>query len=266
MPQNNAVLFEVEDKIATLTLNRPEAMNAFNGAIRKGLASALKQIISNPDIRAVIVTGAGEKSFCAGLDLKMATTGEGMEGLLPDHPPRSDFEVQQEVRDMYTAYEQLPVPVIAAINGYCFGMGMQLTLVCDIRICSENAIFTMPELQMGTLPDCGGTQRLPRMVGVGKAKELIYTGRRIDATEALRIGLVQHVYPNKEKLMEEALKLVKEMVAISPTVMMGAKRVLNASMSYSLEMGLDYETTNVCYTRQDLRAGSAELLKKAKSK
>jgi len=266
MTQNKAVLFEVEDKVAKITLNRPESMNAFNGEIRKGLAVALQQITTDRDIRVVIMTGAGEKSFCAGLDLKMVTSGKGFEGMLPDHPTRSDFEVQREIRDMYTAFEQLPMPIIAAINGYCFGMGMQLTLVCDIRICSENAIFTMPELQMGTLPDCGGTQRLPRLVGIGKAKELIYTGRRIDAAEALRTGLVQHVYPNRVKLIEEALKLAKEIAAIAPPVMMGAKRVLNASMSYSLDIGLDYETTNVCYTRQDLRAGSAELLDKAKSK
>jgi enoyl-CoA hydratase len=195
----------------------------------------------------------------------MATTGEGMEGMLSEHPPRSDFEVQQDIRDMYTTFEQLPVPIIAAINGYCFGMGMQLTLVCDIRICSENALFSMPELQMGTLPDCGGTQRLPRLVGVGKAKEIIYTGRRIDAAEALRTGLVEHVYP-REKLKEEAMKMAKEMAAIAPAVMMGAKRVLNVAMSYPLDIGLNYETTNVCYTRQDIRAGAGDLFNKSKSK
>lgn len=263
MAQNNAVLFETEGNIATITLNRPESMNAFNGSMRKGLGEALNKIVSDPEIRAAILTGAGDRAFCAGIDLKMVTSGEGLQGLLPEHPIRSDLEPVQEISAFYGKFESLAIPIIAAINGYCFGMGMQLTLVCDIRVCSENAIFGMPELQLGTLPDCGGTQRLPRLVGIGKAKELIYTGRRIDAAEALRIGLVQHVYP-KDKLMEEAKKLASEIANANPALAQGAKRVLNAAMSYPLEMGLHYENVTVITTRQDLSKGAVTLLPKAK--
>lgn len=264
MSQNKAVLFEVEDKVAKITLNRPESMNAFNGDIRKGLGNAVNQIVHNPEIRAAIITGAGEKSFCAGIDLKMVTSGEGIDGLLTDHPIRSDLEPVQEISGFYGSFESLPIPIIAAINGYCFGMGMQLTLVCDIRICSENAVFSMPELQLGTLPDCGGTQRLPRLVGIGKAKELIYTGRRIDAAEALKIGLVQHVYP-KDKLLVEARKLAGEIANVNPALAQGAKRVLNAAMSYPLEIGVHYENITVITTRQDMRQGAVTLLPKAKT-
>ena len=264
MTQNKAVLFEIEDKIAKITLNRPESMNAFNGDIRKGLDEASNQIIRNPEIRVAIMTGAGDRSFCAGLDLKMVTSGD-IDGFLPDHPIRSELETLREMGGLFDSFESSPIPIIAAINGYCFGMGMQLSLVCDIRLCSENAVFSLPELQLGTLPDCGGTQRLPRIVGIGKAKELIYSGHRIDAAEALRIGLVQHVYP-KDKLMEEAKKLALEIANINPSLVQGAKRVLNAAMSYPLEMGIQYETANACYTRQDMRAGAADVMQKSKSK
>ncbi|MBM3167567.1 MAG: enoyl-CoA hydratase/isomerase family protein [Chloroflexi bacterium] len=262
MTQNNAVLFQKEGNMAIITLNRPESMNAFSGSIRRGLGEALNKL-TDPEIRVAILTGAGDRAFCAGIDLKMVTTGKDIEGLMPDHPIRSDLEPVQQISAFYGQFESLPIPVIAAINGYCFGMGMQLTLVCDIRICSENAVFSMPELQLGTLPDCGGTQRLPRLVGIGKAKELIYTGRRIDAAEALRIGLVQHVYP-KDKLMEEAMKLASEIANANPALSQGAKRVLNAAMSYPLEMGMHYENINVITTRQDLRKGAVVLLPKAK--
>jgi enoyl-CoA hydratase len=162
------------------------------------------------------------------------------------------------------ALEALPVPVIAAINGYCLGIGFELALVCDIRLASETAIFSIPEVQLGTIPDFGGTQRLTKLVGAGKAKELIFTGRRIDAAEALRIGLVQHVYP-LNKLMEEAMKLAQEIAAIAPPLIQGAKRAINVAVSYPLDVGLSYETITAVSTRQNIRQGAASLLEKSKS-
>ena len=188
MTKNNAVLLDVKDKVATITLNRPEVRNAFNADLLAGLKAAAEGILAQPDIRVAILTGAGDKAFCAGLDLKAAMAGKD---IMPPNTARSEFEALQMGGGIYTMVENLPVPVIAAINGYCLGIGFEMSLTCDIRLASDTAIFSIPEVQLGTIPDFGGTQRLTRLVGPGKAKELIFTGRRIDAAEALRIGLVR---------------------------------------------------------------------------
>lgn len=259
MPQSETVLLEVQGKVAIITLNRPEVMNAFNKDILDGLKTAAEHIKSEPEIRVAIITGAGDRSFCAGLDLKMAS-----EAFTLTDAAHSEFEELKNGKEVYTMYEVLPVPVIGAINGYCLGIGFELALVCDIRIAAETAIFSIPEVQLGTIPDFGGTQRLPRIVGVGKAKELIYTGRRIDAAEALRIGLVEHIYP-KDKLMEEARKLAGEIASFTPALVQGAKRAVNVAMSYPLEIGLNYETITATSTRQNISQGAGSMLKKTKT-
>jgi enoyl-CoA hydratase len=259
--KNKAVLLDVQDKVATITLNRPEVRNAFNSDILEGLKAAAEQILSQTEIRVAILTGAGDRAFCAGLDLKAAMAGEA---LMPPQAVRSEFEALQIGGQVYTMIENLPVPVIAAINGYCLGIGFEMSLVCDIRLASETAIFSIPEVQLGTIPDFGGTQRLTRLVGAGKAKELIFTGRRIDAVEALRIGLVQHVYP-LDKLMGEAKKLAQEIAAVAPPLIQGAKKAINVAMSYPLDIGLSFETILAASTRQDIKQGSASLLEKSKS-
>jgi enoyl-CoA hydratase/carnithine racemase len=263
MALNKEVLLEIKDKIATVTLNRPEVLNAFDGGIRDGLQAAAEQILSDIDVRVAILTGAGDRSFCAGIDLKKAASGTEVFGIWANKV-RSEFEGNQILRNLFTMYDTLPVPVIAAINGYCLGMGFELALACDIRIASETSVFSIPEVTIGTTPDCGGTQRLPRIVGMGKAKELIYTGRRIDAAEALRIGLVEHVYP-KDKLMEEARKLAQEIAAIAPPLIQGCKRAINAAMSYPMDIGLNYETSMAVMTRQNIGQGASARLKEVKS-
>jgi len=262
MAKSNVVSFEVQDKVATITLNRPEVRNAVNGEVLEGLKAAAEQILSQPEIRAAIITGAGDRAFSAGLDLKAATTSG--EGMVLTHAARSEFEALQMGGQIYIALETLPVPLIGAINGYCLGIGFELALVCDMRLASETAIFSIPEVQLGTIPDFGGTQRLTKLVGSGKAKELIFTGRRIDAAEALRIGLVQHVYP-LNILMEEARKLAQEIAAIAPPLIQGAKRAINVAMSYPLDIGLSYEAITAVSTRQNIREGAASLLEKSKS-
>jgi enoyl-CoA hydratase len=261
LAKNKAVLVKVQDKVATITLNRPEVRNAVNLEFLEGLRGAAEHILSEPEIRAVIITGAGDRAFCAGLDLKAAMSGEDM---MPTRAARSEFEVLQMGGQIYASFEMMPVPVIAAVNGYCLGVGMELALACDIRLASETAVFSLPEVHMGTIPDFGGTQRLTKLVGAGKAKELIFTGRRIDAAEALSIGLVQHVYA-LDKLMEEAGKLAQEIASIAPALIQGAKRAINVAVSYPLDMGLNYETSTAVATRQDIRQGSASLLEKSKS-
>jgi enoyl-CoA hydratase len=263
MDKSKAVLFEVQDKVAIVTINRPEVRNALNGEVLEGLEKAAENILSQTEVRAVIITGAGDRAFSAGLDLKAASTaGAGM--LLTRAAARSEVETLQAGGRIYSTLETLPVPVIAAINGYCLGIGFELALVCDIRLASDTAVFSIPEVQLGTIPDFGGTQRLTKLVGAGKAKELIFTGRRIDAAEALRIGLVQHVYP-LNILMEEARKLAQEIAAIAPPLIQGAKRAINVAMSYPLDIGLSYEAITAVSTRQSIQQGAASLLEKSKS-
>jgi len=263
MLKSKVVLLDVHDKVATITLNRPEVRNAVNGELLDGLAEAAQSILSQTEIRVAILTGAGDRAFSAGLDLKSASAA-GADTVLKG-TTRSEVENLQAGGRIYLALENLPVPVIAAVNGYCLGMAMEMVLACDIRLASETAIFSIPEVQLGTIPDFGGTQRLTKLIGAGKAKELIFTGRRIDAAEALRIGLVQHVYP-LDKLMEEARKLAQEIAAIAPPLIQGAKRSINVAMSYPLDIGLTFENLNAVSTRQNIQQGAAGLLEKSKSK
>jgi enoyl-CoA hydratase/carnithine racemase len=253
------VQLEVKDKIGTVVLNRPEARNAFNGGILKGLYDAAAHILGDPSIRVAIITGAGDKSFCAGIDLKMIAAGEDLSSEMKRHDRFGQIQIY---RDCFTAFEKLPVPVIAAINGFCFGAGLELALGCDIRLADETAQFSIPEVQLGIIPDGGGTQRLPRVVGVGKAKELIYTGRRIDAQEALRIGLVEHVYP-KAKLMEEAMKLAGEIVKNGEPVL-GCKRAINIAVNYSSDVGLLFESSTQQAYLQAFQDGAGKMLDSVK--
>ncbi len=255
------VLFDVQEKIALVTLNRPKARNAFNGGILNGLYEAANRIQSDPSIDVAILTGSGDQSFCAGIDLKMFASGEDLTG---DRKLRDSYEHIQIYRNCFTAYEKLPVPVIAAINGFCLGAGLELALACDIRLADETAIFSIPEVLLGIIPDGGGTQRLPKIVGVGKAKELIYTGRRIDAQEALRIGLVEHVYP-KAQLMEEARKMAQEISAHRAAVI-GCKRAVNIAMNYPMDVGLLCETALQQPYLEAIREGASHMLQKVKDK
>jgi enoyl-CoA hydratase/carnithine racemase len=253
------VLLEINDKIATVTLNRPEARNAFNGGILQGLYKAANHILTEPSVNVVILTGAGDQSFCAGIDLKMISSGEDMTGGEKRHDRFGHIQIY---RDCFTAYEKLPVPVIAAINGFCLGAGLELALGCDIRLADETALFSIPEVLLGIIPDGGGTQRLPKIVGVGKAKELIFTGRRIDAQEALRIGLVEHVYP-KAELMKEAQKMARE-IANNGAPVIGCKRAINIAVNYPADVGLLFESSTQQAYLEAFQQGAGKLLKKVK--
>lgn len=238
MKKAEKVLMEIEDGTAIITLNRPQSMNAMDADVWLGLEERAKSIGADPGIKVAIITGAGDRAFSAGLDVKAAAKGD----LLSIYPQgRVVDDLLTKMKEIFTMYELLPVPVIAAINGYCIGAALELVLACDIRLASKNASFSLPEVTLGVVPDMGGTQRLPRVVGPGKAKELTYTGRRIGATEALRIGLVEHVYPD-DQLMAETKKLAREIASCPPAVVQGAKRAVNMAICQGLEMGLQYET------------------------
>lgn len=242
MTKEDAILVDIKDSIATITINRPHAMNSLNKPAFLGLKNAATQIKESPDIRVVVLTGAGDKSFSAGIDLKMVSSGGSGSATFPEY--RIGYDRLYGLKSIWTMYEDLAVPVIAAINGYCFGAGFELTLCCDIRLACQAALFSLPEIQFGVIPDLGSTQRLPRIVSPGIAKELIITGRRIDAAEALRVGLVDHVY-TKDNLMAEALKLAEEITQLDPRIVEGAKRAVNMAMSTPLDAGLRLET-DIC--------------------
>jgi enoyl-CoA hydratase len=242
MTIQDVVLLDIAETVATVTLNRPEALNALNEDVWLGLEKAAQNIKANSEVRAVIVTGAGEKAFSAGIDLKMVASRGGGSGAV--YGNFRDFDRLHAMKSIFTLYEELAVPVIAAINGYCLGAAMEFILCCDIRMAVDLAMFGLPEVQFGVIPDMGSTQRLPRIVPPGIAKELIFTGRRINAAEALRIGLVDHVYPQNQ-LMAEARKLAGELAKLNPRIVQGAKRAANMAMSTPLSSGLRVET-DIC--------------------
>jgi len=258
---NDKVLLQVEGSIATVSLNRPEVLNAFNSGVWAGLEKAALSIMAQPKINVVILTGAGDRAFSAGMDLKAVSSGAGLTG---GHRRRKGFDRMWAEKQIFTMYETLSVPVIAAINGYCLGAGLELILCSDIRLAAEHAIFGLPEVDIRAIPDMGGTQRLPRLVGSGHAKELIYTACRIDAAEALRIGLVDHIYP-REQLMAEARRLAEEIASKDPAAVQAAKNAINVATTPGLEEGLRYETALALSTQgmgSKLAEAAAELYKK----
>ena len=254
MANQDAVRLDINKTIATVLLNRPQALNAFNQDVLSGLQRAAQAIKENREVRVVIVTGAGDKAFSAGLDLKMVASGGGPMDIFPNY--RQGYDSLYGLKMIFTMYEDLAVPVIAAINGYCLGAALELILCCDMRLACDTAVFGLPEIQLGVIPDLGSTQRLPRIIGPGMAKELIITGRRIDAAEALRVRLVDHLYP-KDRLMPEARKLAEEIARISPSLVQGVKRAVNLTTSTPLDAGLRIETDICLSSGSGVRMGEA---------
>lgn len=243
MTDNDVVKLEIENAIALITLNRPDAMNAFNQDVYLGLKDTATLLRETSEVRVAIITGAGERAFSAGMDLKMiAGQGSSTKAVMKKY--REGYEQLYGLKSILTMYEELAIPVIAAINGYCMGAALELSLCCDIRLASEAAVFALPELGFGVIPDFGSAQRLPRIVGIGMAKELVMTGRRINTEEALRIGLINHIYP-KDQLMTEARKMAENLARVPPRLMEGAKRMTNMAMSVPLDWGLRLET-DIC--------------------
>ena len=225
------LLTEERDGIAILTLNRPEVMNSFNVALLHSLKEQIDDLKFNTNIRVVIITGSGQKAFCAGADLKERTT-------------YSESQVKTfifTIRNLFTSIEYLNKPVIAAINGVALGGGTELALACDIRIAAMNALMGLTETRLAIIPGAGGTQRLPRLIGRGKAKELIFTGRRIDAKEALQIGLVNQIY-EQESLLDECLKMAAMICETGPIAIEQAKYAINYGIETDLHTGLGIES------------------------
>ena len=244
------------DGVAVVTMNRPEALNAFNTAELRAFVAAFTALHDDRTIRAIILTGAGEKSFAAGADIKEMAAKSRAEG----------HEFGRMGHAAANAIENAPAPVIAAVNGYAFGGGCELALACDFRLASENAQFAQPEVSLGIPPGWGATQRLPRVVGPGMAAELIFTGRRIKADEALRIGLVNAVLPLAE-LMPKALELAGMIAANSPAAVRTAKAAMHLAFDGNVRRGLDAERDlfGEAFAGADQREGMAAFVEKRKA-
>ncbi|HEX6533746.1 MAG TPA: enoyl-CoA hydratase-related protein [Gemmatimonadaceae bacterium] len=252
MSDAEVVRYERHGRAALITIDRQEKRNALNGQVRCAFLGAIDRAARDAEVRAVVVTGAGEKAFVAGADI-----GE-FEG-------RTAVEQRRVMQgpSIYEAVERLPKPVIAAVNGHCLGGGMELALACDIRVASVTARFGQPEVSLGIIPGGGGTQRLPRVVGLGAALRLVLTGEPIAADEALRLHLVEEVVEPGE-LLERALAIAERIASRSPVAVAAAKEATRAALSLPLAQGLELESAlfQVCFASDDRAEGVRAFLEK----
>jgi len=251
------ILVDREDHVATITLNRPDVLNAQNNPMREELLQVFAALKSDEDVRAIVVTGAGERAFSAGADIK-----EFLESAVPTR-----FREQRRHLDYRGEMERCPQPIIAAIRGFALGGGLELALACDIRIAAEDAQLGLTEINLAIIPGGRGTQRLPRLVGRGKALEMILTGARVPAAEALRIGLVERVVPVAD-LMPAALTLARTMADKAPVALRYAKEAVVSGLALPLADGLRLETdlSTLLRTTEDRVEGARAFVEKRKPK
>ncbi len=250
----NYITYEQEGFVGIITINRPKALNALNSEVLKELDACLDGV-NLETTRALILTGAGEKSFVAGADIGEMSTLTKAEG-----------EAFGKIgNDVFRKLETFPIPVIAAINGFALGGGCEISMSCDIRICSDNALFGQPEVGLGITPGFGGTQRLARIIGVGKAKEMIYAATNVKADEALRIGLVNAVYP-LEELMPAAKKLAGKIARNAPIAVRACKKAINEGFDVDMDKAIVIEEKlfGSCFESEDQKEGMAAFLEKRK--
>ena len=252
--QSEFIKYEEEGLISILTINRPKALNALNSEVLDELNKTL-DIIDTSKIRVLIITGAGEKSFVAGADISEMSTLSKKFG----------EEFSKKGNDVFRRIETFQIPVIAAINGFALGGGCEISMSCDIRICSENAIFGQPEVGLGITPGFGGTQRLARLVGMGMAKQMIFTAQNIKAEEALRIGLVNAIYPQKE-LLNEAKKLALAIAKNYPQAVQRSKKAINEGIQVDIDKGVEIEEKlfGDCFETSEQIEGMNNFLNKGK--
>ena len=250
------VLYEVKGHVGILTISREKALNALNSEVLEDLNAAL-DAVDLEEIRCLILTGAGQKSFVAGADIGEMSTLTKAEG----------EAFGKKGNDLFRKIETFPIPVIAAVNGFALGGGCEIAMSCDIRICSDNAMFGQPEVGLGITPGFGGTQRLARLVSPGMAKQLIYTARNIKAAEAYRIGLVNEVYP-LEELMPQAIKMAKGIAKNAPIAVRACKKAINEGLEVGMDEAIVIEEKlfGSCFETEDQKYGMAFFLDKNKDK
>jgi len=249
------LLFDVTSGLARVTINRPDKLNALNGAVLRDLGEAAGAVARDVGIRGVILTGAGSKAFVAGADIAELTTQGPMDG-------KARAQAGQAI---FRAFEHLNKPVIAAVNGFALGGGCELAMACHLRVASDTARFGQPEVKLGLLPGYGGTVRLPRIVSKGRALELLLTGAIIDAAEALRIGLVNRVVP-AERLMDEAEALARSIMDQGPLAVRSVLEAVDAGYEMSQADALLLESTlfGLLSSTDDMREGTRAFLEKRK--
>ena len=248
--------YEVKGAVGIVTINRPKALNALNSEVLDDLSNVFDSI-DLETVRCVVLTGAGDKSFVAGADIGEMSTLTKAEG----------EAFGKKGNDVFRKLETFPIPVIAAINGFALGGGCEISMSCDIRICSDNAVFGQPEVGLGITPGFGGTQRLARLVGAGMAKQMIYTARNIKADEAYRIGLVNAVY-TQEELMPAAEKMAAGIAKNAPIAVRNCKKAINEGLDVDMDQAIVIEEKlfGDCFETEDQKYGMAFFLDKNKEK
>ena len=254
MSSYETITVERRGAVAVLTINRPDKLNALSSAVHREGIAALDELRSDDSVRVLIVTGSGEKAFIAGADISE----------FAGHTPVTQRAVFQE-RTLFNSIDTFPKPVIAMVNGFCLGGGNELALACDIRMASETARFSQPEINLGIMPGGGGTQRLTRLVGEGRSMELVLTGDMIDAATAEKIGLVNHVYPAAE-LEAKTMKLAEKIAEKAPIALALCKEAIKFASRSNLDEGLRREVDlfALCFSTEDKKEGVAAFLEKRK--
>ena len=249
------VLLEKKGHIAVATINRPKALNALNSQVLEDIDQLVEQVKADDEIRALVITGSGEKAFVAGADIGEMSTLTKAEG----------EAFGKKGNDVFRKLETLPIPTIAAVNGFALGGGCELSMSCDIRLCADTAVFGQPEAGLGITPGFGGTQRLARLVGMGIAKQLIYTAKNIKADEALRIGLVNAVYP-LEELMPAAEKMAETIAKNAPIAVRACKKAINEGLEAKMDdaVVIEEKLFGSCFQTADQIEGMSAFLEKRK--
>ncbi len=264
--RKDLVTYHREGHVAYITLNRPEKRNAMNAKLWKSLGNAVGMAEEDGEARVIVLKGEG-KAFSAGLDLGPENELISVLGGTPGASQKTAFfKMVLETQEIHNRLERISRPTIAAIHGYCLGAGLELAACCDIRICSADAVFALPEATLAIITDVGGLQRLPKIVGRGHAREMAFRGHRIDAQRAMMIHLVNDVYPDKEALFAKALEMAKEIAGNPPLAVQGAKEVLLYDEDATLQQSLEYNAarSSMILPSEDLFEAMTAFMQKRK--
>ncbi len=250
---DNNIVTTIANHVAQITINRPQAMNALNPATIIELSTTIAKLEQQDDVHVIIITGAGKKAFVAGGDV----------ALMRSLTPLQARDVALMAGELFERIEKSACVVIAAINGYALGGGCELALACDLRVAAEEAQLGQPEINLGIIPGWGGTQRLPRLIGISRAKELMFTGERISAKHALKLGLVDHIYP-EDQLLDQAHKLAQTIAVKPQTAIQIIKEAVNNGLEMDQDKAIRYEAAmfGMCFTTEDQKEGMDAFLEK----